>query len=128
MNFSLTNVCICRRKKKCIRFIIGADGEATEVPEKDQRDSDSDDNQEKSDESFSKEHLHGLISMATLSPDNHTNNNNTILIDENIKDERHSTPPASKTSTLVTNSTRDLPPVCSYSERTLPTLQAIETR
>uniref|UniRef100_T2M4F7 Transcription factor 7-like 2 n=1 Tax=Hydra vulgaris TaxID=6087 RepID=T2M4F7_HYDVU len=118
----------CRRKKKCIRFIIGADGEATEVPEKDQRDSDSDDNQDKSDESFSKEHLHGLANITTLSSDNHVNNNNTILIDENIKDERHSTPPTSKSSSLVTNSNRDLPQVCSYSERTLPTLQAIETR
>lgn len=26
----------CRRKKKCIRFIVGADGETTEVPDKDQ--------------------------------------------------------------------------------------------
>lgn len=35
----------CRRKKKCVRFLVGADGETREVPEKDQPEqSDSDDN------------------------------------------------------------------------------------
>jgi len=33
----------CRRKKKCIRFIIGADGEAKEVPENEQVDNDEED-------------------------------------------------------------------------------------
>lgn len=48
----------CRRKKKCIRFIIGADGEAKEVPEKDQIDNDEDDSDEnQSDDVDSKENL-----------------------------------------------------------------------
>jgi len=48
----------CRRKKKCIRFIIGADGEAKEVPENDQIDNDEDDSDENhSDDIDSKENL-----------------------------------------------------------------------
>ena len=43
--FKLLHYLDLRRKKKCVRFLVGADGETREVPEKDQVDhSDSDDN------------------------------------------------------------------------------------
>lgn len=55
---------VSRRKKKCIRFIIGADGETKEVPEKDQIDNSEDDSDIENGELDSKENIEDLT-MAT---------------------------------------------------------------
>jgi hypothetical protein len=75
----------CRRKKKCIRFIIGADGETTEVMVKEQDPSDSDDNENRipnSEDVESKEGIKDLVSsnndiLKLSNTPNTTNTNNT---------------------------------------------------
>lgn len=57
----------CRRKKKCIRFIVGADGETTEVPDKDQIELNSDSDND---------------------TENRSNTNNLVDSKENIIQER----------------------------------------
>ena len=70
---------IYRRKKKCIRFIIGADGETTEVPDKEQTEhSDSETENENHTEIDSKEKLQELVTMATTDYQKLTNNNSSI--------------------------------------------------
>lgn len=87
-----------RRKKKCIRFIVGADGETTEVLDKDQVDVNSDSDNDHNGENRStniinnnnnteevtsaKENIHERVSMATSKEnlDTLVNNNNNINI------------------------------------------------
>jgi len=96
----------CRRKKKCIRFIVGADGETTEVPDKEQQteiNSDSDNENTNAENRASaptnnnttdslKENLSERVTMATTKENNQNhphhhqqqnslnNNNNNINI------------------------------------------------
>nr|ACZ51404.1 TCF [Hydractinia echinata] len=91
----------CRRKKKCIRFLVGADGETTEVAEKDNEHSDSDDNENRT-QINSTENLQELVTMATKDTQNITstilNNNNSSSVTTSISPV---TSPVSSDSTSI---------------------------
>ena len=82
-----------RRKKKCIRFIIGADGETTEIIVKEQDPSDSDDNENRIPPSDleSKEGLKELVNNNEILKLSSNNNNNSETSTTTLSDIETST-------------------------------------
>lgn len=81
----------CRRKKKCIRFIVGADGETTEVPDKEQAEvhSDSDNENNNTTTTGGSELRTGNINNNNQSTTSSSNDITTTNTSSSLKENAH---------------------------------------